>query len=244
MEILTGHWLSFGAGAFLLLMALYGHYRGFLSIAVTMSALMASILLVRLVTPYVTVFLKENTHIQQKIQEILIESTGAEMLLELDKLPQTHLSAGQQALIEQLKIPSQMKEVLLENNNGEIYRALGVETFLEYISTYFSDMVLNLAGSAVLFFIVYFALRMLIRALNLVSRLPILHGMNQIAGALAGLFQGLIWLWAGCMLVDLCSCMEWTAAVYGQIQNSFWLSFLYQNNFLNGILMGVLRCLV
>ena len=38
MDFLTEHWLSVGVGVFWLSMVLYGHYRGLVRIAVTMSA--------------------------------------------------------------------------------------------------------------------------------------------------------------------------------------------------------------
>ena len=42
MDFLTEHWLSVGVGVFWLSMVLYGHYRGLVRIAVTMSALILS----------------------------------------------------------------------------------------------------------------------------------------------------------------------------------------------------------
>ena len=40
MEFLMEHWLATGVGVFLLSMVLYGHYRGFLRLAVTMTCLL------------------------------------------------------------------------------------------------------------------------------------------------------------------------------------------------------------
>ena len=44
MDFLTEHWLSVGVGVFWLSMVLYGHYRGLVRIAVTMSALILSLI--------------------------------------------------------------------------------------------------------------------------------------------------------------------------------------------------------
>ena len=49
MEIFMEHWLSFIAGGFLLAMILYGHYRGFLRIAVTVASLVLSIAIAHMV---------------------------------------------------------------------------------------------------------------------------------------------------------------------------------------------------
>ena len=136
-----------------------------------------------------------------------------------------------------------MKEILLENNNSEIYELLGVNTFLEYVGDYLTNMILNLITAMVLFVLVNLALRFLIRWLNLIARLPILSGMNQIAGALVGGIQGLLWLWAGCVLADICSQSAWASAVLTQIEMSSWLTFLYQNNLINWIFVNILRSL-
>ena len=43
MDFWAEHWLSVGVGVFWLSMILYGHYRGLVRIAVTMSALILSL---------------------------------------------------------------------------------------------------------------------------------------------------------------------------------------------------------
>ena len=149
MEIIIGHWLSIVAGAFLLAMILYGHYRGFLRAAVTLLAFILSVVIVRVATPYVTTWLKENNRLQNKMEDMLFETVGLS-----EEAMDTLLPAQQRMLIEELELPHQMKEALLENNNSEMYHLLGVDTFLEYIVSYLASMILNLIGSIVLFIFV------------------------------------------------------------------------------------------
>ena len=125
MEIIIGHWLSIVAGAFLLAMILYGHYRGFLRAAVTLLAFILSVVIVRVATPYVTTWLKENNRLQNKMEDMLFETVGLS-----EEAMDTLLPAQQRMLIEQLELPHQMKDALLENNNSEMYHLLGVDTFL------------------------------------------------------------------------------------------------------------------
>ena len=47
MDFWAEHWLSVGVGVFWLSMILYGHYRGLVRIAVTMSALILSLVVTR-----------------------------------------------------------------------------------------------------------------------------------------------------------------------------------------------------
>ena len=96
------------------------------------------------------------------------------------------LPAQQRQVIENLQLPETIKKALVDNNNSEIYRILGVDTFFDYVATYLADMALNLAGAVVLFLAVFVGLRILVRWLDLVARLPVIHGINQIAGAILG----------------------------------------------------------
>lgn len=239
MEIFMEHWLSFTAGGFLLAMILYGHYRGFLRIAVTVASLVLSIVIVRMATPYVTGFIRENTEIRKMADGILADVAGAFGNAEDIRSP-----AQQRMMIEQMELPQPMKDALLENNNSEIYHLLGVDTFLEYVGNYLTSMMLNLIGSVVLLALVNISLRMLIRWLDLIARLPVVSGINQIAGALLGGIQGLLCLWTGCVVVDLCARTQWAQAVLEQIRISAWLTFLYQNNLINWIFVNILRSLI
>ncbi len=241
MEFITEHWLSLGVAVYLLAMVLYGHYRGFLRTAVTFAALVLSVVTVRIAMPYVTSFLKENTGIHQMIQETVIRSAWGEEDTsgELGKMP-----SQQRQIIEGLKLPQQFKDALIENNNHEIYEALGVSSFFDYIGNYLADMVLNLIGTVILFLAVFVILRLLIRWLDLLARLPILYGMNQIAGAILGAVQGLTYLWIACLVVSVCSETFWARMVLKQVNGSLWLKFLYENNLLSWLFFSILKSLI
>lgn len=239
-EILAEHWLSIAAAVFLMCMVLYDHYRGFLRVAVTMSALIISLIFGRMAAPKVTTYLRENTTIQTMIQESLIKAAGAEKIVDnaegFGQLP-----AVQRTVIENLHLPKQMKEALLENNNREIYQILGVSTFFEYIGAYLSNMILNLIGSVLVFILSYLGLRFLMNVMDIFAKLPIINGMNQIAGAVLGLIRGLLWIWGFFLVVDLFSSRFWAQLVLAQIHGSIWLSFLYHNNVFNWLFTSMLK---
>lgn len=241
MEILMEHWLSVGVGIFLLGMVLYGHYRGFLRLAVSMTALVISLAVVQAAMPYVSGMLKENTGIHRAIGQGLLHMAGAD---EEDEAGQSELPALQQEAIENLKLPEQMKKVLLDNNNLEVYSRLGVDRFFDYLGSYLANMVINLVGSVVLFVAVFLLIRFLVVWLDLIAGLPILSGMNQIAGAVLGGLEGLLALWAAGLVVAACSRMPWAQAVLAQIESSVWLSFLYENNIFNWLFISILNHLI
>lgn len=237
MGFLAENWLSVGTAVFLLAMVLYGHYRGFLRIVVSLVALIVTLVIVRMGTPYVTSFLLQNTGVRDAMERSLLSIAGAAEIPEVN----IQLPAGQRSLIEQLNLPEQMKEALIENNNNEVYRLLGVDAFIDYIGTYLTSMALNIVCSIVLFLVVYIGIRLLMHWLDLLARLPILSGMNQIAGAILGGVQGLLIVWGLCLIVMICSTTDWGKVVIGQIEASPWLLFLYRNNIFNWLVVGVLN---
>ena len=206
MDFLTEHWLSVGVGVFWLSMVLYGHYRGLVRIAVTMSALILSLIVTRVAMPGVTAALNNNTAIHQTIGQGLLHMAGVQGDAENEAEVQP---SYQRDMIEKLKLPEQMKEVLLENNNSEIYQMLGVERFFDYLGSYLATM--------------------------------IIRELNQLAGALLGAVAGLLFIWLAGLVIKACSGMPWTQPLLMQIEASWWLSLLYQNNLFNWLFIRILN---
>ena len=118
---------------------------------------------------------------------------------------------------------------------------LGVDHFAEYVSTYLADILINAVSSIILFAVVYILIHLVVRWLDLIARLPILYGLNHIAGAVLGLIQGLLFLWIGCFLVGIFSATPLGMTLEEQINASTWLRFLYQYNLINIVLGGIIR---
>ena len=71
--------------------------------------------------------------------------------------------------IENADIPSVFKNLLLTNNNSEIYDKLGVTGFVSYVSAYMAKLIINVAAFLLTFIVVSIILRAIIFSLNVVS---------------------------------------------------------------------------
>ena len=229
------HWLPIAVGVFLVSMMLYGHYRGFLRQCVSIGALV-----IRFATPYVTSFLKENTQVRQAVAEMMVKASG----LEEYQAEQQDTPAFQRIAIENLKLPQSMKDALIENNNSEVYNLLGVDHFIEYVSAYLAGILINASVSVLMFLLTFLLIQLLVRWLDLLARLPIISGLNKIAGALLGLAHGLLLLWVACLLLDLFSATPLGSVLMEQVEESSWLTFLYQYNLLGFLLRGILNSIL
>lgn len=237
---LLEHWLSAGAGIFLIGMMLYGHYRGFLRQCVSVGALVLTIIIVKFATPYMTQFIKDNPSIRQSASDIVLDMAG----WYAPSSGEMELPAAQRLSIEQMNLPQSVKELLLENNNSEYYDVLGVNRFVEYVSLYLADMFINTVSSIILFISINILIHVIIRWLNLIARLPILYGLNHIAGAILGFSQGMLLLWIGGFVLNLFSATPTGKLLLEQVYDSNWLTWLYQYNLFNLILGGLIRGIV
>ena len=220
---MTEHWLSIAAGVFLVGTMLYGHYRGLLRQCVSLGALILTIITVKIATPYVADF--------------IIEVSGWEPPAEDAGV----LPAAQRMAIEKMKLPQSVKNVLLENNNSEFYKLLGVDRFEEYISTCLADMLINTVGSVLVFAVSYVAIHLVIRWLDLLSRLPILCGLNQMAGGVVGLAEGFLILWIAGFVLSFFTETPVGQMLEEQINKSIWLSLIYRYNLMNLLLGGLIK---
>ena len=217
------HWLPIAAAVFLIGMVLYGHHRGFLRQCVSVGALVLTICLVKIVTPSVTEFIESNPQIHSRAAEIILTISGWN---ESGK-DNIQAPASQRTVIEGLKLPQFIKDMLIENNNSEFYNILGVA--------------IHVVCSVLIFILSYVLIRFLIYWLDLIARLPIICGLNQLAGAFLGLAQGLLILWIAGIVLKFFEAAPIGLILEQQIRASSWLSFLYQYNPLDFLFSGFIR---
>ena len=145
------------------------------------------------------------------------------------------------SIIEEMRLPDTLKDLLIENNNSRIYEALGVTRFQEYIGSYIANTILNVVAYVMMLIVVYLLIKVLVSWLDIVTRLPILSGMNKIAGAILGGVQGLLFFWIAALLLTAFATTAWGSFLLMQIETSTWLSILYHINPISRIALGILH---
>ena len=219
MEILSSRWLEVAVAVYLIGMMLYGHYRGFIKIAVSAMSLFITLFAARVAIPQAAAWLEHNTAVYETMKESALKASGLdEKMEEMAQTAGLAGRAGERAVIESLEIPDQIKKLLIENNNGEIYQEMGVQIFEDYVGKYLAD-----------------------RVIRVITRLPILYGLNKIAGAVLGLAEALIFIWVGALVLTLFSGSEIGKSMITQINGSIWLTWLYDHNMLSYLVVGLVK---
>ena len=219
---------------------------------------MAAWILVVVLTPYaadaVIQYTPADYWIEERLESALMtnmsdaleEQAGIENGTDIDlpalaeQLSGGEISRQEQAqIIENSDVPEIFKEYLQENNNKEIYSMIGADSFADYIAKGITRLIIQILTAVVLFFVISAALKIIMYILDVVSWLPIIGGINRIAGAALGLVMALIYIWIVFLVFTLLYTTPAGEEIFAQINGNAFLRFLYQNNYILKILMGL-----
>ncbi len=247
------NWLLIGVGVVFLICMLVGYVRGFIKIIVSFGATIVTVILVTILTPYVADAIESFTPIDDMIRKkceamltpdikdidlsgtplegVDLESAGISMEEIKAQLGDMEIPRQKQIeLLENADIPALFRDGLMENNNSEAYKALKVSGFTEYVGAYLSDVIIKMIAFLLTFILVTIVARAIIFALDIVTELPVIKGLNRFAGILVGALIALIVVWIGFFVITLLydtmigkECFKW-------IGESKILTFLYNKN--------------
>ena len=237
------NWLLIVVCGIILTGAIVGMVRGAMRIAVSLCATLLTMVVVFLATPYVSKAIYALTPADEVIERQCLNtmtkafagSQAAEGLTQ-EAAGQSIMDAeiprqAQIAAIEGADIPDVFKNLLLDNNNSEVYAKLGVTSFAEYISKYLTKLIIEILSYLLTFLIVTIIVRAIIFALDLVAALPVLGFLNHLAGTALGIVISLIivgFLFVGITLLYTTSIGKTMMQLIEQDQI---LTFLYEHNF-------------
>ena len=227
------NWLFWVVVVFIAYHVIDGLRRGFIRKAVSAVSLIITLVLVTYLTPQITNFIQENTslhaNLQQKCSEIFLNNEYNE-----------DVKTDQVLMIENMELPENIKEMLLENNNTESYDVLKVSGFHDYVGAYLAKLIINALAYLLSFVIVWTAIRAILIALDVVTKLPILHGINKLAGGGLGLAYGVVLVWIAFLLVTILCNGELGRQFFGLISENPFLLFLYNQNVIMKVVFGLM----
>ena len=216
-------WLGIVVLALIIFACASGFRRGFVKEIVSAFFMIISFLLVWVINPYVNTFVREYTPVynivQSNCQELVMEQTGSQKALDKE---------------EQTQIMEKM-----ENNTAETYRYLAVSTFAEYIADSLAVMIVNGISFLLSFIISAILIRLLSYILNVLTNLPVIKGVNKIAGGVVGGAKCIIFIWIGFLILTLLC--DTTIGKQGMalVEQDTVLNFLYNQNIFVKVFMSV-----
>lgn len=223
------NWLAAVVLIILLVSALRGYKVGFIKTAFSLLSVIIALVVSTIISPWMSKVLRENENFVKGINAQL----EAIIVLEDKDIDKASEETG---FIEDLSLPKMIKDSLIENNNVEVYKAMAVNSFKEYLINAISVMVINTIAYAICFVGIFILLFVLSRVLDIISKLPLLNEVNKISGLAVGVLMGCIKVWIFFLVVTSFSTSPFGESIFEMINESPILSFIYNNNLLmNGI---------
>lgn len=213
----------------------WGYRKGFIKIVASLTTTIATILLVSFLTPYVSDMILKVIPIEETMQEkcieiLLPESRETENYVVPEEVETSR--DKQISLIENAELPELFQQLLLENNNEEIYESLGVTKFTEYVGSYLARVLANIISFLLVLIVATIAVRIVTYTLGIIGNLPVIGGLNRLAGGVLGIGTGLIIVWILFVVITLLYDTEIGIRCFGYIEENKFLTELYNNNIL------------
>ena len=227
-------WLGIAVLALIAAACIMGFRKGFVKEIVSVFFMLISFLLVWAVNPYVNTFVKEYTPvydtIQHKCHTLVSEQIANKKTLDKEE---------QNQVMENMELPDLLKNALVENNTAETYRYLAVSTFTEYISDSLAVMAVNGISFLISFVLSAAVIKLLGFILNVLTKLPVINGINKIAGAAVGGIKCIIFIWIAFLVLTLLCNTTLGQQGMALIQQDAFLNFLYSQNVFVKVFMSV-----
>lgn len=229
------NWLWFVTLGIIVFFAYNGQREGFIKTVFKIFSLIISIALTVSLSPYVSKTLQNN----EKLQKYVSGAVATTLNIGSDQK-----QVGEQTkAIEELDLPQSLKTALIENNNSEVYKALAINSFKDYVVNYITCIIINAMSFVITFIIINVILIVLFNALNIISKLPIINGLNKTAGLLVGVLHGLIVVWVLCIVLTAFNSTPWGQNIFAMITESKLLSNIYNNNLLLKVITNIAKVL-
>jgi len=232
------NWLLWAVILCLLLFGFIGYKRGLVKSLLGTFATILALVLAYVLTPPMSQFLQNHTGMDEWVEEKVyaaVESKVTEMTVgtkkEIEKKMEVNPDKQEQiSLIRELGIPDFIRDMLLDNNNEDGYKAMGVDTVYRYIAKKVAVVALNVTAALLAFLVA----RILLLIANLmigkaVGSIPILRMVDRIGGAAAGVLLGGIIVWVMMFILSLAmNAQSYTELIKGNGM----LQWLHDNNVL------------
>lgn len=216
------NWLLIAVLVVLVGYAINGRRRGFIRTVFTLFSTIVALILTMWISPVVSKEIQKN----DKVMTFITEKVSK--VIEVGDMG--NKTSDQVNFIGKLTLPKTMKNTLIENNTTDVYVAMAVDNFQDYVSSTLARIILNAAVFLSIMLIITIGLATLCEVLNIISKLPLINGLNKSAGLFAGLLHGIIIIWIGCIVLTMFSSTKLGQSIVILMNESPFLSLIYDNN--------------
>lgn len=215
--------------AVIALSAITAYYRGFLYTTFKVLSTIIAIYLSNIWHQPINSILSK-TFLYDLLQKIAMSNVeGIQNLMGLSE--QTRFIDNTNMLV-----PETVKEGLIRNNNPEIYKMLGADSFNEYIGGYIADFYLNIIAFIILLALIKAALNLIGESIRLLSKLPIIGFADRWLGLVVGIIRAFIGIWISAIVMTFLIGIPRLHGLSEQLSQSNLGMWFYENNLILDII--------
>lgn len=222
------------AVAIVLICVLVGFRRGLIKSAVSAVGIVGAILLANICNPYVNDFLCKHTEVRNIVHDKIEKNLGLEEMG--DKLSVYE----QEDYIEKLDLPEIVKDYIRSGDKKNKASADNAEKYLDYVTDYLTDMVMNGIAYILTVFIIALLLLIALGISNILAGVPVIGGIDRAGGIVFGLAQGILIVWLLMLIITFLSAFSWGNQMMAMIDESTILSYAYKENIFLKFIVDIL----
>jgi len=227
---------------------------------VLVGVIVATILITMALTPIASSFIKDNTNWYTNIKNATYQTmqrnnTVDDAFQEMGKTQDitkitdinqssTSMQNVSSQVIDKLKVPESLKNQIQSKINIEKYVGQGITTVEDMVANALAEQVsliiFNILVFAGIFIVVYIIMQVIIRVVDIVSRLPVLKQINKTGGLVLGLAKGLIVVWVFFIAITIFCDTEFAHTVFAYVNSNSFLAFLYNNNLILKLIFAII----
>ncbi len=219
------NWLLIAVLAIIIINAWIGKRVGFIKIVFSLFSFIITLLITTWISPKINGLLKNNETFYQKTYQKVEKTLSLE----------TKENSDQDEMINDLPLPKSIRENLIENKKKQ------EANIKSYIVFQVTGIVINAIAFILTYVVVFVGLWIIGAAINIISKLPIIHQINKWAGFIVGGMQGLFIVWLLLLLLTVFGGSELSQSAFKQIEESKFLSFIYNKNFILHIVLNAVK---
>lgn len=217
MEI---NWLFIVTLMILLVYIVRGYKRGCLRVIFSLVALVLTLTVVCCATPYISEFLTEKTTIHQTIK------TGCE-----EQIRESATETLGQKTDEYVK--DDAFSSIIKNSSSEMLESTGM---YGEVAGGMADFIVRGISFFLALILATIIKNIIGKAIDIVSKLPIIKGVNRLLGIGAGFMQGVLIIWIFFYFIEICQTYTFGQEVMICVENNAFLQVLYENNLIVDIM--------
>lgn len=194
--------------AILVLSAWRGYHAGIVKMILYIVSLVLTIMLAGALLRPVSLLIKNNTSLYRNIERSVEQAVSEYDIVNIDSL-------------KELPFPEYMMKNITSGT---------AENLKNMVASVVSEQIFNAIIYICLNIIIYIVIKIIMGTFNIVTKLPVIKEINRLAGLVAGLMEGILLLWLFCLVLQACGSEEWAQKIFVQINDSSFLSWIYNNN--------------